>query len=358
MFIVDAHLDLAMNAMEWNRDLRMPIGAIREQEKGRTDKPDRGRGTVCFPEMRRGHVGLCIATLIARHVKPGNPLPGWHSPEQAWAQTQGQLAWYQEMDRQGELRCLTSPILLEEHLKDWQSGDPAAKPIGFVLSLEGADSIVEPRLLERSYRQGLRIVGPAHYGPGTYAMGTHTTGGLGPRGRELLKEMDALGMILDVTHLSDACFWEALDAFQGPVWASHSNSRALVPDQRQFSDDQLSALVERGAVIGTAFDAWMLVPGWKRGVSHPDTTDVRLEHVVEHIDHLCQLAGNVRHAMLGTDLDGGFGREQSPSDLDTIADLQKLPGLLRQRGYSPSDVEQIMHGNCTDFLRRAWSGNH
>ena len=141
MFIVDAHLDLAMNAMEWNRDLRMPIGAIREREKGRADKPDRGRGTVCFPEMRRGHVGLCIATLIARHVKPGNPLPGWHSPEQAWAQTQGQLAWYQEMDRQGELRCLTSPILLEEHLKDWQSGDPAAKPIGFVLSNGGAGKI-------------------------------------------------------------------------------------------------------------------------------------------------------------------------------------------------------------------------
>ncbi len=355
MFIVDAHLDLAMNAMEWNRDLRMPIGAIRAREQGRTDKPDRGQGTVCFPEMRKGRVGLCVATLIARHVKPGNPLPGWHSPEQAWAQTQGQLAWYQEMERQGELRCITSPMLLEEHLKDWASGDPCDKPIGFVLSLEGADSIIEPRLLERSYRQGLRIVGPAHYGPGTYAMGTHTTGGMGTRGRELLKEMDALGIILDVTHLSDESFWEALDAFQGPVWASHNNCRALVPDQRQFSDEQLRALLERGAVIGAAFDAWMLVPGWKRGVSNPGNTEVRLSHVADHIDHVCQLAGNAGHAMLGTDLDGGFGREQGPSDVDTIADLQKLPALLRQRGYSPEDIDGIMHGNFTNFLRRAWS---
>jgi len=358
MFIVDAHLDLAMNAMEWNRNLRMPIEAIREREHGLTDKPDRGQSTVCFPEMRKGRVGLCVATLIARYVKPGNPLPGWHSPAQAWAQTQGQLAWYQEMERMGEMRCITSALLLEEHLSDWQSGDAGEKPIGYVLSLEGADSIMEPRLLERSYRQGLRIVGPAHYGPGTYAMGTHTPGGLGPKGRELLREMDALGMILDVTHLSDESFWDALEIFRGPVWASHSNCRALVPDQRQFSDEQLRALIERGAVIGAAFDAWMLVPGWKRRISHPSNTDVRLEHVVAHIDHICQLAGNARHAGIGTDLDGGFGREQCPSDLDTIADLQKLPAMLRQKGFSPSEVEQIMHRNYTDFLHRAWSTGH
>ena len=354
MFIVDAHLDLAMNAMEWNRNLRLPIEAIREREQGQTDKPDRGQGTVCFPEMRKGRVGLCVATLIARYVKPGNPLPGWHSPAQAWAQTQGQLAWYQEMERQGEMRCIHSALLLDEHLNDWQTGDPDTKPIGYVLSLEGADSIVEPRLLERSYRQGLRIVGPAHYGPGTYAMGTHTTGGLGAKGRELLLEMDTLGMILDVTHLSDESFWEALELFQGPVWASHSNCRALVPDQRQFSDEQLRALIERGAVIGAAFDAWMLVPGWKRRISHPSNTEVLLRHVADHIDHVCQLAGNARHAGLGTDLDGGFGREQCPSDLHTIADLQKLPEMLRLKGFSPADVENIMHGNFTDFLRRAW----
>lgn len=356
MFLVDAHLDLAMNAMEWNRDLRMPIGAIREREQERTDKPDRGRGTVCFPEMRRGQVGLCVATLIARHVKPGNPLPGWHSPEQAWAQTQAQLAWYQEMERQGELRCITSPALLEEHLNDWAFGDTDNKPIGFVLSLEGADSIVEPRLLERSYRQGLRMVGPAHYGPGTYAMGTHTTGGLPPRGRELLKEMDALKMILDVTHLSDESFWDALEVFQGPVWASHNNCRALVPDQRQFSDEQLRALLEREAVIGAVLDAWMLVPNWKRGVSNPENTHVSLQHVADQIDHVCQLAGNANHAMLGTDLDGGFGTEQGPSEVDTIADLQKLPSLLAQRGYSPAELNGIMHGNALNFLRRAWSG--
>ena len=92
MLILDAHLDLSMNALEWNRDFTRPISEIREREQGMTDKPDRVRGTVCFPEMRRGGIGICVATQIARYVKRGNPLPGWHSPEQAWAQTQGQLA--------------------------------------------------------------------------------------------------------------------------------------------------------------------------------------------------------------------------------------------------------------------------
>jgi membrane dipeptidase len=353
MFIADAHLDLAMNAMEWNRDLRRPIHELRGREKGKTDKPDRGENTVCFPEMRKGNVGLCVATLIARYVKPSNSLPGWHSPEQAWAQTQGQLAWYQEMVRQGEMKQITTATELNAHLESWSSQNSDNLPIGFVLSLEGADSILEPGLLIRSYEQGLRIIGPAHYGPGTYAMGTHTTGGFSAKGKELLREMDALGMVLDVTHLSDACFWEALDLFHGPIWASHSNCRTLVPDQRQFSDEQLQELIRRDAVIGAAFDAWMLVPGWQRGISHPSNTNVLLHHVVDHIDHICQLAGNTHHSALGTDLDGGFGREQSPGDLNTIADLQKLPELLKAKGYSDMDITRIMHQNVTGFLQQA-----
>lgn len=371
MLILDAHLDLAMNAMEWNRDLRQPLADIRKREAGKTDKPDRGNATVCFPEMRRGRIGLCVATLIARYVREDNPLPGWHSPEQAWAQTQGQLAWYREMERQGQLRNLRDAAGLQAHLDAWealeapalpaQDGDATGTasaaevlPIGYVLSLEGADSILTPELLERSYFQGLRIVGPAHYGPGTYAKGTHSRGGLGARGKALLREMDRLGMVLDVTHLSDQSFTEALDGFQGPVWASHSNCRSLVPDQRQFTDTQLRRLIERGAVIGAALDAWMLVPGWERGHSHPSNTPVSLEDAANHIDHICQLAGNTNHCGLGTDLDGGFGTEQCPSDLDSIADLQKLIGILENRGYKRADIQAILHGNFTNFLLAAW----
>jgi membrane dipeptidase len=211
------------------------------------------------------------------------------------------------------------------------------------------------RDLERAYEQGLRAVGPAHYGPGTYAQGTDATGGLGTRGRELLSEMDRLGMILDASHLCDECFWAAVEQFEGPIWASHSNCRALVPHNRQFADTQIKALVERGAVIGCAMDGWMLVAGWVRGKTTPQSAELKLERVVDHIDHVCQIAGNARHSGIGSDLDGAFGREQSPADLDTIADLGNFPDLLKARGYQEEDIRQIMHGNFLRFLTNAWS---
>lgn len=354
MFIIDAHLDLSMNALDWNRDITRELAEIRQREQGKTDKRDRGRGVVCLPEMRRGKIGLCVATQIARYVGPDNPLPGWHSPEIAWAQTQGQLAWYRAMEEAGQMVQIVDRGGLERHVALWQGEPPPEAPIGYILSLEGADSILTPRHLERAYAQGLRAVGPAHYGAGRYAPGTHSEGGLTAIGRELVKEMDRLGMILDATHLSDESFWEALEIFEGPVWASHNNCRALVPDQRQFDDAQLKALIERDAVIGGALDAWMMVPGWIRFKTMPEDVGVRLEHVVDHMDHICQLAGNARHVGIGTDLDGGFGKEQCPLDIDSIADLQKLPDILLGRGYAAADIEGIMHGNWLRLLRAAW----
>ena len=347
--IVDAHLDLAMNAVEWNRDLSRPLDEIRAREEGQSDRPDRGRGTVSFAEMRRGGIGLCVATQIARYVAPGNPLSGWHSQEQAWAMTQAQLAWYRAMEDRAVLRQVRDRSGLSAHLDAWKQ-DAASVPIGYVLSLEGADSIVSLAYLERAFEQGLRAVGPAHYGPGVYAQGTNATGGLGTRGRELLREMERLGLILDVTHLCDDSLREALDCFRGPVWASHSNCRALVPHNRQFSDDHLRQLVDRGAVIGAAFDAWMLVPGWTRGQSTPERAGVTLDTVAAHIDHVCQLAGSARHCGIGSDLDGGFGREQCPADVQSIADLAGLAPRLSARGYSAADVDLILHGNFLRFL--------
>jgi len=351
--IFDAHLDLSMNALEWNRDYRRSIEEIRAREAGLTDKKDRGNGVVCFDEMRRGGVRLCAATLIARYVKPSNPRPGWNSPEQAWAQTQGQLAWYRAMEEAGELAPLTTRAELDAHLARVETNDPGYNAIGYVLTLEGADSILSPAHLERAYTQGLRALGPAHYGPGTYAQGTEAEGGLGVRGPELLAEMERLGMILDVTHLNDECFWQALDCFHGRVWASHSNCRALVAHQRQLSDEQIKILIERGAVIGAAFDAWMLVPNWIKGKTQPRDAGVNLSHVADHIDHICQLAGNARHGGIGSDLDGAFGREQGPIDVETIADLAKLEQILAGRRYDAESIRAIMYGNFLRFIHAA-----
>jgi membrane dipeptidase len=356
MLIVDAHLDLSMNALEWNRDYRRPLAEIREREGARTDKPDRGRGVISFEEMRKGGIGVCVATQIARYVSPDNSLPGWHSPEQAWAQTQGQLAWYRAMEEAGELIQIVDARGIDAQLARWShSGGSNATPIGYVLSLEGADSILTPAHVERAHGQGLRAIGPAHYGPGRYAMGTDATGGLRPGGRELLSEMERLNIILDVTHLADESFFEALDHFRGRVWASHNNCRALVPHNRQFTDEQIARLIERDGIIGMPLDAWMMVPGWVRGQSTPQSTGVTLQTMIDHLDHICQIAGNARHVAIGSDLDGGFGIEQTAADLDSIADLAKVPALLEARGYSPSDIERVAHGNVIRFLRETWS---
>jgi membrane dipeptidase len=355
MLLFDVHLDLAMNALEWNRDLTRPIEEIRRREAGVRDRQGRGANTVCFPEMRRGSVGLCVATQIARFVKPGNRLPGWHSPAQAWAQTQGQLAWYRAMEAASELVQVRDAEGLRKQVSLWNGNRPSGAPIGYILSLEGADSLDGPGRLETAYADGLRAIGPAHYGPGTFAQGTGAAGGLTAKGRELLRRMDELGVILDATHLCDESFWEALEQFDGPIWASHSNCRAFVPHGRQFDDRQIKALIERGAVIGGVLDTWMMVPGWVSGQSTPESLGVRLEHLVNHMDHICQLAGNARHCGVGTDLDGEFGREQSPADLDTIADVPRLAEILASRGYSQENIAGIFHGNFVRFLENAWS---
>jgi membrane dipeptidase len=349
--IFDGHLDLAMNALEWNRDLRWKVEDIRRSEEGMSDKPDRAKGTVSLPAMREGHVGVCVATQIGRFVKPGNKMPGWKSPEQAWAQTQGQLAWYKAMENAGEMVQICTAADLEKHLQTWENPTEKAA-IGYILSLEGADSIISMKHLEKAYNYGLRAVGPAHYGPGTYAQGTDSTGGIGIKGRELLKEIARLGIILDVTHLCDDSFRETLDVYNGPVWASHNNCRAFVPHNRQFSDEQITELAERDAVIGVALDAWMMIPGWVRGKSDPESMGVSLKLTINNIDRICQLTGNSFHSAIGSDLDGAFGTEQCPYDLNTIADLQKIPEKLTEIGYSETDVCNIMSNNWIRFLKK------
>lgn len=358
MLIFDAHLDLAWNAIDWNRDLRLPVADIRKREKdaGMTDK-GRACNTVSFPDLRRGQVAVFVATLMARLLR-GNVLTAvqrFNNMDMAYACAQGQLAYYRTLEQQGVIRWIKDWPSLEKHVRAWEA-DGDSQPLGMILSMEGADPVLSPGQLAEWYEAGLRIIGPAHYGPSPYAMGHNEVGGLTEKGPAFLKEMDRVGIILDVTHLSDQCFYEAMDIYKGPVLASHHNCRALVDDVRQLTDDQIKRLIKRGAVIGAAFDTWMLYPGWIRGQHTPEQTGVNLEKVVDHIDHVCQLAGNAKHSGIGTDLDGGYGREQSPLDLDTITDLQKIPNLLRKRGYKPEDIDGIMYKNWLRFFKEAWKG--
>ena len=339
MLIIDAHLDLSWNALQGNRDLLRSAYTIRTQEVG---TPGKGRalGTVAFPDMRQGRLAVSVVTLFARSTGRPAPHADYASPVQSYGVAQGQLAYYRALEHEGHIRIIRDRANLDSHITDWEVWEGTESddtpPLGFVISMEGADPILQPDQLEEWVGGGLRLLGLTHYGPGRYAGGTGTELGLTELGPPLLSEMQRLGVTLDLTHCSDQAFWEALEHYEGLVLASHNNCRALVPHQRQFSDEQLRAIFERDGVIGAAFDAWMLQPGWVSGQSTNEA--VTLNTVVDHMDHVCQLAGNSRHAGIGTDLDGGYGREQSPCDLDTIADLQKIAGLLADRGYSNDDI--------------------
>ncbi len=352
MLVFDAHLDLSLNAMEFNRDLRLPLEQIRQAEAGMTDQKSRGNNTVTFGEMRRAGIGVCVATQIAGCMKPHGPVGAWESPEQAWAMTQAQLVWYRMMEECGEMKMLRTGTDLTQHIDAWNT-DPDNTPIGYILSLEGADSIRTPAHLQTAWDYGLRAMGPAHYGVGRYAFGHDKVGSLSDLGKELVREMSRLGILLDLTHLSEQTFWDALEIYDGPVWASHHNCRALVDDPRQLNDDQIKAVAERDGVLGLAFDAWMIVPGWIRGKTTPESSGATIEHAVNHIDHICQLLGNTKHVGIGTDLDGGFGTEQSPQDLNSIADIRRVFDILEARGYSDSDITAIAHGNFVDCALRA-----
>lgn len=354
--LIDAHLDLAWSAMYFNRNLLQTIPEIRRAEAGMTDELSRGRNTISFPELRAANVPVCIATLLARSGPDKlKPVPvrrvdlDYAEKRIAYAQAHGQLAYYQLLESEGHVRIIKTRGELSMHWDAWLK-NPTGTPLGVIIGMEGADPIQNPEQVGAWWSEGLRSVGPVHYGRSHYACGTSTDGPLSEAGISLLKEFQRIGMILDVTHLSDQSFAQAMEVYAGPMIASHHNCRALVPGERQLTDEQIKILIQRDAVIGTAFDAWMLYPGWKRGETSPQV--VNIAAAADHIDHICQLAGTTRHCAIGSDLDGGFGTEQTPGDLDTITDIHKLEGILAARGYKPADIDGIFFGNWLRFFTR------
>jgi membrane dipeptidase len=347
MLIFDSHLDIGLNGVDWNRDLRMSVAEIRaaEQALGMTD-PGRGTNTLSFPELRRAGVGVGVATVLARIETPINHPFGYTTPEACYAVATAHLAYYRAMERSGAMRMLRTRSDLTEHVAAYRT-EPDRAPFGYVLSMECADPVLDPEQLFEWHEHGLRAIGITHYGPNRYGGGTRSEAGLAVEAIPLLKNIEELGIALDMTHLSDRSFRQVADRFGGRVLASHQNARKFCDWQRQFSDEQIKFVLGRGGVLGVACDAIMLQPGWVRGVTTPSVT---MERLVDNIDHICQLAGNARQVGIGSDLDGGYGAEQTPADLDTIADLQKLPGMLEKRGYPAADVAGIMHGNWLRFF--------
>ncbi len=354
MLIVDAHEDIAWNVLTFGRDYRHSAAWIREREAG-TPIPRRNGNTLLGKDdWLRGEVGVIFATLFISPLR--RRLGDWEtqsyaSAEEAYRLASAQLDTYHRLVEEDEtFRLIGSRSDLEEVLATWEQERPSEeRRIGLVPLMEGADPILNPEQVEEWYERGLRVVGLAWEGT-RYAGGTHEPGPLTSAGRDLIAAMAELGMILDLSHLAEEAYYQAVEEYEGHLIASHSNPRRFLPTSRGLSDRMIQVLAERDGVVGIVPYNAFLKPGWRRG---DRKEEVRIESVAAAIDHVCQVTGSVAHVGIGTDFDGGLGVEHVPAEIDTIADLQKLIEPLGRRGYTEDHIAAIFNGNWLRVLRAA-----
>jgi membrane dipeptidase len=345
---VDGHLDIAYNVIAAGRDVTRTVAEIRAAEGA--PLPSMGSCTVSLPDLAIGGVGLVFGTLFTLPAAAlSTDLPAeqsYRSAEEAHAQALAQLAIYRGLVEAGWLRLIGSRADLTEHRVAWEAGD---RTVGMVLLMENGDPIREPAEASWWRGQGVRIVGPAWQAT-RYCGGTRAPGPLTDLGRALMPKLSRAGLILDISHMAEESFWQSLDLFGGPVIASHSNCRALVAESRadrHLSDAMARAVIERGGVIGMVLYNAFLAAEY---VKDDPKELYGLDRLLRHIDHVCQIAGDARHVAIGSDLDGGLGREQIPRELDSVADMPRIAEALSVAGYTDADVAAIMGENWLRLL--------
>ncbi|MBL8146667.1 MAG: membrane dipeptidase [Anaerolineae bacterium] len=352
--IVDAHQDIAYNMLTLGRDYRRSVAETRALE-GSAD--GQLLATLSLPDALRGGVGLVFATIFTeparKRMDPDSPLgpATYRTPHEAYAAAIRQYDVYQRLfDEAPQMVRVTTNAELDAVLATWADGAPVdGRKQGIVLLMENGDPILEPPQFEEWYARGVRLVGPA-WAASRYCGGTGEPGGLTVLGYQLLEVMASFGAVLDLSHMAEEAYLQAVERYPGPMIASHSNSRQFRNSDRHLTDTMIRLLAERDGVIGTVlFNAFL-----KDGYSKADRKEtVPLETAINAIDYVCQLTGSARHAGIGSDFDGGFGSQHIPAGLDTVADLAKIADGLRARGYSDEDTQAVMGGNFLRILRQA-----
>jgi len=360
-FIIDAHEDLAYNYASYQRDYRRSAAETRRREVG-ADYLSRIDDTLLgWEEYQRGQVALLVGTLFvapAGYSQADRGRPNFLSGDETWRAHNQQIDYYNLLDQSDEhlFRLVRSRSDMQSVLAPWQA-QPAAfpdltHPVGIIMSIEGLEGVRKVADIEAYWDMGVRAIGPVWAG-GRFCGGTKEYGGFTSEGYYLLKSMARLGYILDLAHMTDLSARQALDAYEGTVIASHANVRALLgaePGERHLTNEAIRSLVQRGGVMGVIPNNEFLDLSWNREINGRSIT---LDPLIDHIDHICQLAGSARHVAFGTDFDGGFGLQSVPRGIDTIADLQKLAPMLRSRGYSAADIELIFGKNWERILENA-----
>jgi len=359
MLIIDSHEDLAWNMINLHRDYTQSMTQIRQSEQGTGIPAFNGNSLLGWDVYQAGNVAIVFGTLYCapRRLDKGKyPTQLYETPQQAHVCYRENLDTYLRLtdEHPDKFHLLLNQSDLKGHIVNWQAHlkDPKAPspPVGLVVLMEGAEGIRQPAEVEDWFNWGVRIISPAWAG-NRYCGGTREPGPLSKKGFELLEAMSAFNLVLDISHMDHPSARQALDAYDGAVIASHSNSEALISGitiNRHLKDETIEHLIERDGVMGivplNAFLDW----NWR---DHGGRNAVTLNDFVAQIDHVCQIAGNTHHVAIGTDFDGGFGVESVPQEIDSIADLAKLSPLLMKKGYNEDDLQRIFSGNWLRILQ-------
>jgi membrane dipeptidase len=358
--IIDAHLDIAWNYFNNGRDFRRSAHEHRRRETDPVFLQQYGRSMVGLPEAIEGHIAVTDATIFVSpawtKMYPDEKLL-YETPEEAYRLGQQQMDYYHKLAESHEqIRLIKNQADLDAVLHTWRDGtEPEEHVFGIVLLMEGADPIIEPAQIEAWYAAGLRVIGPA-WTMTRYSGGTKALGPLTDLGCELLRAMRPFNMILDLSHMAPQACYTALDLYDGPLFASHSNPLRFRPDRpdRNLSDEMIRLMAQRDGVIGIMPYNLFLVEDWKIGDRKDAAT---LDRVIDAIDHVCQVTGSVRHVGIGSDFDGGFGGESAPVGFETLVDLQKIGPALAERGYKSDDISAVLNGNFLRILRAGLPGS-
>ena len=355
--IVDAHADIAYNMLKYGRDYTRSAAETRRLEAGTPTVTENEDALLGWPDYQRGQVAVIFSTLFAapiRFSKTGNQKQVYKNFDEAHKLYREQLLTYHRMTDSSpdKFRLIASSSDLNLILDHWHSSEQTGHPVGMVVLMEGAEGIRHPSELDEWYDMGVRLIGPAWVGT-RYCGGWKEPGPLTDDGRELLLAMADYNFSLDLSHMDERAAIEALDRYRGPVVATHANCAALMPNSnsnRHLSDHIIEGVIQRDGVVGVVpFNSYLKVG---RVSGKNPRSEVPLEIVANHIDHICQIAGDSLHAGIGSDFDGGFGVQSVPPEIDTVADLQNLVSLLKARGYSEVDIENILSGNWLTRLKR------
>ncbi|MHC1782961.1 MAG: dipeptidase [Anaerolineaceae bacterium] len=359
-FIIDSHQDLGINMLTYGRDYTRSAAETRQLEVDTPIPQRNGQTLLGWPDYQAGQVAIVFSTIFIAPKRYQNG--DWDNYVFSNNQEYGAIV-HRQLDAYARLvdnnpdkfRFIKTSTDLESVMLPWFSS-PASlpdnpHPVGLVLLVEGAEGLRDMDELEEWSQAGVRIIGPVWAGTRFCGGTLNPQGTFTKEGFTLLESMAGLDLTLDISHMNETSALTALDVYSGKVIASHANVRRLLNEQdneRHFTDLTIRRLVERGGVMGVVPFARFLDPDWR---SSPDRKPLPLTLLVNHIDAICQIAGSADHAAIGTDFDGGFGWPDVPDEIDTIADMQKITGILETRGYSAEDISKIMGGNWLRFLQ-------